>query len=107
MTPKRLQDTVRAWLEFYQELGIEEFLIEPREMVPPTETSGARDALIQTTQVDSATTPVSDPRPPARGPQPTVPDPRPLTPVVVPARSLNLFEAEAPRKSEHETLEQI
>jgi DNA polymerase len=34
------------------------------------------------------------------------PDPRSLTPAV-PARSLNLFEAEAPRRSDRETLEEI
>src|SRR5580658_5434820 len=41
MLPNRLRDEIAAWLEFYQELGIEEFLIEPRELgaeahFPPT-----------------------------------------------------------------------
>jgi uracil-DNA glycosylase family 4 len=94
MIPNRLQDEIAAWLEFYQELGIDEFLIEPREAVSPME----GDAAL--------------PRPPDLRPlnadsQPLGPSSRPLTPGSASARSLNLFEAEAPRRPERETLDEI
>jgi uracil-DNA glycosylase len=94
MIPNRLQDEIAAWLEFYQELGIDEFLIEAREAVSPM-------------QGDAALARPPDLRPLNADSQPLAPNSRPLTPGSVSARSLNLFEAETPRRPERETLDEI
>lgn len=94
MIPNRLQDEIAAWLEFYQELGIDEFLLEPREAVSPT-------------QGDAAPPRPPDLRPLNADSQPLAPGSRPLTPGSASARTLNLFEAEAPRRPERETLDEI
>jgi uracil-DNA glycosylase family 4 len=94
MIPNRLQDEIAAWLEFYQELGIDEFLIEAREAVSPM-------------QGDAALPRPPDLRPLNADSQPLAPNSRPLTPGSASARSLNLFEAETPRRPERETLDEI
>lgn len=102
MIPNRLQDEIAAWLEFYQELGIDEFLLEPREASLPIiqrdrvkddlgDAAGVAAAAGRSIQADAAST--------------LDPSPRTLTPAS--ARTLNLFEAEAPRRPERETLEEI
>src|SRR5580700_5317687 len=118
MIPTRLQDEIAAWLEFYHELGIEEFLIEPRELgaraqLPAPDSRPLTSDLeatagvsMENRQSSIGVQPTPDPAI-APGAQLRVPDSRPLTPAAVPARSLNLFEAEAPRRSERETLDQI
>jgi uracil-DNA glycosylase family 4 len=127
MLPNRLRDEIAAWLEFYQELGIEEFLIEPRELgaeaqLPPTgsrplstDLETTADPSMKNRQSSIVNEPAPAPelasgpaivnRPSSIGNQPNS-DSRFLTPTA-PARSLNLFEAEAPRKSERESLEDI
>lgn len=113
MLPNRLQEELGAWLEFYQELGIDEFLIEPRELGAHAQLPTPDSSIDNEPVLAPETGPAIDNRqsaignPPAPNPQPLIPGPRPLIPASVPARSLNLFEAEAPRKSERETLEEI
>ena len=126
MLPNRLRDEIAAWLEFYRELGIEEFLIEPREMaVPAGQSDGEQDELRRSvglngvsdlphpTPPDTVTGPLPDNRRPDASrqpsplPQPLSPDPRLPVPASGPARSLNLFETEAARRAERETLEEI
>jgi DNA polymerase len=112
MLPERLQQEIAAWLEFYQDLGVDEFLLESREgqsfdllpacsataelpeMKPEAVTQTVADRVCLNTTAPAAT--------------PTV-GVLPLTPVRPPtaARSLNLFEAESPRRSDRETLEEI
>lgn len=98
---ERLRREVAAWLEFYRELGIDEFYPVPRpprlEAVPQAAASGpakpAAPAGSQLSTPDSLV-PTTEARPPAVLPG-------------VPAQALNLFEAPAPKRAEHETLEQI
>jgi uracil-DNA glycosylase len=93
--PDSLNDEIAARLEFYRELGIEEFFIEPRtpgavlgSSAAPAEESAAAAAPVALTGVPA---------------QPTLAMPRPPTA----ARSLHLFEAESLRARERETLEDI
>ena len=103
--PSRLRDEIAAWLEFYQELGIEEFLLEPRESAPFGAQTDVPPAILESPLQASVTDSlIPSPEPRAFSPQPPIPDPRTAA---VPARSLNLFQAEAPRRSERETLEEI
>jgi len=91
---ERLRQEVAAWLEFYRELGIEEFYPIPR--------ASSHDAV-----APQAATPPAKPAAPADSRLPT-PDSRlPSALPGVPAQALNLFEAPAPKRAEHETLEQI
>ncbi len=101
----RLQNEIAAWLEFYRELGIEDFYRRPlagpsggvaREdratgsvapSIPhPTETVGPAQSLIEATRRVVST------RPSALGPSP---------------KSLSLFETPPPTRRERETLEEI
>jgi DNA polymerase len=114
----KLSEELANWLEFYHELGIEEFYRRAPGSAPPL--AAAHDAarvgvhghapLVQAVTrpvitegkpVVSAATAV--PPPPARASQPVV-APAPIRP---PAPSLSLFEAPAPKLSGPETLEQI
>src|SRR5579859_1855014 len=98
MPSKKLQDEVAAWLEFYRELGIEEFLLEPRE-------------TIEVSTCEPVASPVSVEPEAAKEEEPALSfDSRSVTAVSRPptaARSMSLFETEAPRKVERETLEEI
>ena len=105
MLPNRLRDEIAAWLEFYQELGIEEFLIEPRESFPLAFANGTP---ADTTVAASATQPLTpDPRTLVADSQPLAPDPRSRIPTPAAARSLHLFQTEAPRRSRPESLEEV
>ncbi len=90
-----LKNEIAARLEFYRELGIEEFFIEPR---PAAELSGT---------IPGERTISNEPVQPAvaadLATQSAAPAQRPPTA----ARSLNLFEAEKPRAKERETLEHV
>jgi uracil-DNA glycosylase len=117
MVPEQLQGEIAAWLEFYRELGIEDFCLEPRETAPPAVERAEAEAVPATASV-----PAEPPANPSASPFPVVPPaaapaaPPPTSRVAPPAaparpptaaRSLSLFEAEAPRRAERETLEQV
>jgi uracil-DNA glycosylase len=111
---ERLRQDVAAWLEFYRELGIEEFYPRPPASVPKLET---RDSRPETSRLGTETPesrspkvevgprlPIPEPRLPALESQPVIPDLRAAT---LPPQALNLFEAPPARRVEQETLEQI
>ncbi|HXJ93539.1 MAG TPA: uracil-DNA glycosylase [Terriglobia bacterium] len=111
MIPDRLKEEITAWLEFYQDLGIDEFLLQSREgqrfdLLPARATEeppeAQPEALTQTvgTSVFPITTAATVTR---------IEDTPAAAPVRPPtaARSLNLFESESPRRPEQETLEEI
>jgi uracil-DNA glycosylase len=114
--PERLQEEIAAWLEYYQDLGIDEFLLESRQgqsfdLLPARSSTGAATAEPPETQPEALTQTVADgvfPSTTAPTATPTVEIPavasvRPPTA----ARSLNLFETEAPRRPDRETMEEI
>jgi uracil-DNA glycosylase len=111
---ERLRQDVAAWLEFYRELGIEEFYPRPPASIPKLET---RDSRPETSRLGTETPgpksggvevgprlPIPEPRLPALESRPVIPDLR--TPAL-PPQALNLFEAPPTRRPERETLEQI
>lgn len=99
MIPDRLKNEIAARLEFYRELGIEEFFIQPRPDARLSETSAAD--LAQAPQAEQASTqPSSQPPEADISFQGSLTMQRPPTA----ARSLNLFQAESPRPQERETL---
>jgi uracil-DNA glycosylase len=118
MIPGRLGEEIAAWLEFYQDLGIDEFLLESRESESSFDLQSARpasgvamaepfeaqpEALTQT--IPDAGAPISA----AHAEPPEAPAIATAVPVRPPtaARSLNLFETEAPRRLDRESLEVI
>ena len=101
MIPDRLKDEIAARLEFYRELGIEEFFIEPRPQVGLAElTAGEPPPALLPEALTQAISPLTAAEVP---PQAALSMQRPPTA----ARSLNLFEAESPQSKERETLEDI
>ncbi|HEV2426069.1 MAG TPA: uracil-DNA glycosylase [Terriglobia bacterium] len=101
MIPDRLKDEIAARLEFYRELGIEEFFVESRPDIRPSEVAGERPPAALAEQVSTQpNTASTEGQISARA---TLTMPHPPTA----ARSLNLFEAESPRPRERETLEDI
>ena len=122
MLPDRLQEEIAAWLEFYQDLGIDEFLLESRGaqgIDSPPAHSASRLAAAQ--QADSPSEAVTLPHEQSEAQSDRVTSslaaraapstsevqmPAPVRPPTA-ARSLNLFEVEAPRRPDRETLEEI
>ena len=108
----RLRAEVAAWLEFYRELGIDEFYPRPASKLEDrSSTFTARDSTLGTRESDAAPAGPGSPREPgpelrAPAPEPRNPNPEPRAPAV-PARALNLFEAPSPLRAERETLEEI
>ena len=124
MIPERLEDDIFAWLEFYQDLGIDGFLLESRPsraslallsapeatrsavaeqaLVPPEASTHAADRSHRDSERGLPTVAAQAVPSPAAEGMPTAPV-RPPTA----ARSLNLFESEAPRRPDRETLEEI
>ncbi len=102
----RLRQELARWLEFYRELGIEEFYRRPpgRKL----EAQNSRGGIPTSEQIIPRFVPdVHHPVPaPTPQPRPPTPEPRMVTPGQ-PARSLSLFEAPPPVRRERETLEQI
>lgn len=120
MIPDHLQNETAAWLEFYRELGIDEFLLEPRERTPPLSARNVQPEQ-QLASAGEVSTP-SDVQPGIQAPvvaatsapaTPAASLPAPLAVQTAPARpptaarSLNLFQAEAPPSIEPETLEDV
>jgi uracil-DNA glycosylase len=123
MIPERLKEEIAGWLEFYQDLGIDEFLLESRpsetsfDLQPARAASGLAPTQLTETQPEAIT--LADNRnekksasvAPILATQATPPTPgiAPVAPARPPtaARSLNLFEAESPRRSDRETLDEI
>lgn len=103
---------LKAWLEFYQELGIEGlYLRKPGNAATPTVVEAAQSAPAA---VAAPSKPLQPPAPkwvPARtAPAPAVAKPAPPPPAAAirpPAPAFNLFEAPPAARSGPETLEQI
>ena len=96
----RLREQLAAWLEFYRDLGIEDFYRREPGSSPET-----RNSKLETGQ---------DLQPPAAAvTSPAAPEPRVLSPesravnLSPPPLSLSLFEAPPPPRREPETLEQV
>ena len=116
---EKLREEVKAWLEFYRELGIEDFYCRDPSMVitgsanSPSKVCGSSEegqALAADLHGRSALpaakpTHVGTPAPA----QPVAPKVLAPTPAVIhpPTPTLSLFEAPAPRRTGPETLEQI
>jgi uracil-DNA glycosylase family 4 len=98
MIPDRLKDEIAARLDFYRELGIEDFLIEQRKAAGFAEAAPAEDPAAPV----AAEAVVGIPLPEAETPG-TRASQRPATA----ARSLHLFAAESPRPRDRETLEDV
>ena len=101
MTSDRLNDEIAARLDFYRQLGIEEFFIEPRPKGEPGQAVAAES---------SAASLVSEPVPEqalAAVPEPSVEDTMTRQRPPTAARSLSLFEAESPRPRDRETLDDV
>jgi DNA polymerase len=112
----KLQDELEAWLEFYRELGIEDFyrrepsLVElPRSLAaartaPPVAAPLPKQAPALSESLHAAATPL-----PAKPSEPKPAAPPTLSPTVIrpPVPSLNLFEAPSAPRSGPETLAQI
>jgi uracil-DNA glycosylase family 4 len=101
----RLRQQLAAWLEFYRELGIEDFyrrpLGTPRAAQPTRQVARlvpAAESPPQTKKTETRTLA-------AEGASPVAPS-RAIPPAMAP-RSLSLFEAPPPPRRERETLEQI
>ncbi len=103
-----MRQQLSDWLEFYRELGIEEFYRrEPGSSAIPATTDAAKATKASP---PPATLPqVKQPERPAVTPMPRESSPPPKSvPVPGPAaQSLSLFEAPAAPRREHETLEEI
>jgi len=99
---ERLRQEVAAWLEFYRELGIEDFYRRPP--VPKIEPGNSK---LETRNSKLATEP-QGPSPLSGAPNPEPRNPNPeLRAPALPPQALNLFEAPQPARRERETLEQI
>ncbi len=97
----RLRQQLAAWLEFYRDLGIEDFYLSSPRSARRTRQSNVpfQPSIPKTSEPSRAPAPLEAKRslvPPA---PPAIPGP--------PARSLSLFEAPPPVRRERETLEQI
>jgi len=97
---EHLRQELAAWLEFYRELGIEDFYRRPP--VPKIETGNSK--------LETRNSKLASPDPSTGSRLPT-PDSRlaslePRAPAL-PPQALNLFEAPQPARRERETLEQI
>lgn len=116
MLPERLQEEIAAWLEFYHDLGIDEFLLQSRPAAASVDLFSGREQ--SETQAETLTQPgdlsVSGASPDtpilvAQAPSAVAVEIASQMTVRPPtaARSLNLFEAESPRRPDRETLEEI
>ncbi|HUI43663.1 MAG TPA: uracil-DNA glycosylase family protein [Terriglobia bacterium] len=119
MISDRLTNEVAAWLEFYRGLGIDDFLLEPRPAAVPQMRKSVKAAPSRPPSAAAASE--QAPSPAATGAAPGDPAefgaiaasaaprtretgaPRPPSA----ARSLSLFEAQAPPRAERETLNDI
>jgi uracil-DNA glycosylase family 4 len=100
---KKLGEEVAAWLEFYRDLGIDEFYRrDPGPQLeagnPQLETGQQPEPSLTAESVPAAS------QPPIPHLDPRVPSPEPR---VTRAQALSLFEAPPPPRREHETLEEI
>ncbi|HEY6290301.1 MAG TPA: uracil-DNA glycosylase [Terriglobia bacterium] len=102
MIPDHLKDEITAWLEFYQDLGFDEFLLEPREGAIP---GAMKQAELAPEPSNVVVKDMPEELPELRMPAPVTPT-APARPPTA-ARSLSLFEAEAPRPAADETLDDI
>jgi uracil-DNA glycosylase len=103
MIPDQLENQIKAWLDFYRELGIEEFYPQPRATIEPVKSAPLRSRRVAESEAEAA--PIAEPSLPATATslEPSSTPPRPRSA----ARSLSLFEAEAPRRARRETLDEV
>src|SRR5215472_10826176 len=120
MMPARLHEEIAAWLEFYRDLDIDEFLLESRPVRITLDSQGglgvAGSEQLEgqpeaVTQAPDQSERESDRVAPilaaqASPPTPEIADAATVRPPRA-ARSLNLFEAQPPRRPDRETLEEI
>lgn len=124
MIPDRLKEEITAWLEFYRDLGIDEFLLESRQgedsfaLQPAPPASGLESAQPPETRPEASTQPaeqsdqqddhgvsiITTQATPSAALE--IASAAPVRPPTA-ARSLNLFESESTRRLERETLEEI
>src|SRR5690349_101557 len=106
---ERLRQELAAWLEFYRELGIEDFYRRPPipKMEPGSQKLETGNSKLETRDSKLATEPPGpSPRSGAPSPEPRLSSPELRAPTP-PPQALNLFEAPPPARRERETLEQI
>lgn len=101
---------LKAWLEFYQEMGIEGFY--PRVPAVAAEAPAVEGSRVSPAVVASAAKPsipsVAAPARPTAGSTPKpVGAPPPAAVIMPPAPTFNLFEAPSPQRTGPETLEQV
>jgi uracil-DNA glycosylase len=103
MIPDRLKDEIRAWLEFCHDLGIDEFYPQALATVEPEKLEQPRSR--RTVESEAEPVPIAEPSSPAA----EVPAEQVAAPPRPPsaARSLSLFEAEAPRRARRESLDEV
>jgi uracil-DNA glycosylase len=96
-----MREDLAAWLEFYRELGIEDFYRRaPRPAAPEPAPPERRPVVSEPAAAQALGSPSTTAAPSKPSPAVSLPAPSP------PAQSLSLFEAPAPRP-QAETLEQI
>src|SRR6266566_4458883 len=99
---ERLRQGLAAWLEFYRELGIEDFYRRPP--VSKIETGNSKLEIRNPKLATERQGP--SPWSGAPNPEPRTPNPELRAPTL-PPQALSLFEAPPPARRERETLEQI
>jgi uracil-DNA glycosylase len=114
MIPDRLHDEIAAWLDFYHELGIDDFFIEQRRLA---DSRGALRAALSSPPASSPiTTPAVEGSPPMAGPivevtgdaaESSAPISAASLRPPTAARSLHLFDAESSRRRERESLDDV
>jgi uracil-DNA glycosylase len=103
----RLQRQLASWLEFYRDLGIEDFYRRPGG---PEQASDVKPTASRQSPATERSVPKAETKPPRAPVSPAPPQTAPpatTVPFAPPAQSLSLFEAPPPARRERETLEQI
>jgi len=118
---ERIQREVAAWLAFYRELGIDGFYRRPpgsASALPPVSVRDKGDEGDRQTEIASEPAVTRQQTGAPLEPLLRTPNPEPRTPIPAeprssvalpgaPARVMSLFDAPAPPRREHETLEEI
>jgi DNA polymerase len=108
---ERLREKLAAWLEFYRDLGIEDFYRREPGSSPETRNSKLETGQdLQPPAAAATSSAAPESRVPTRRPEPLGGRPSPESRAVnlsPPPLSLSLFEAPPPPRREHETLEQV
>jgi uracil-DNA glycosylase family 4 len=107
----RLREKLAAWLEFYRDLGIEDFYRREPGSRPETRSSKSETGQgLQPRAAAATSSAATESQVPTRRPEPLGGRPSPesrIPSVSPPPLSLSLFEAPPPPRREQETLEQV